>query len=75
MSRKRVRRWQRKLDGGTVYVTLHDDGQVRIRTDHPSNDPATEIAMAATVIRAFTSTYAEHGVKPKLNALTWRSDP
>lgn len=50
--RKLVKRVQRKAMGGTVYARVYDDGSVRIRTDHPSNDPAVEIAMAAAAIMA-----------------------
>jgi hypothetical protein len=75
--RKLVKRMQRKALGGMVYARLYDDGTVRVRVDHPSDDPAVEIAMTASVIRALQETYRNHGLPaPKLaGPLTWRSDP
>ncbi len=70
-----VRRWERKMDGGVVHIRLYDDGHVRVRTDHPTNDAAIEIAMAAKVIAALTDSMQAFGVEPQLGPLQWRSDP
>ena len=72
---KLVKRYQRKLYGGTVYIRLYEDGRVRVRTDHPSNDAATELAMAAAVLGPLTDSFRAYGIEPELGPVTWRSDP
>ena len=66
---------QRKAMGGMVYARVYDDGTVRVRTDHPSNDPAVEIAMTAVVIGALQESYRAHGMTMRIaGPLTWRDD-
>ena len=72
---KLLKRYQRKLYGGTVYLRLYEDGRVRVRTDHPSNDAATELMMAAAVIGSLGDVMRSHGIEPQLGPITWRSDP
>jgi hypothetical protein len=76
MTRRLVKRMQRKAMGGTVYARVYHDGSVRVRTDHPSNDPAIEIAMAAVMFRALQTTFQASGLDLRIaGPLHWRDDP
>ena len=76
MSRKLIKRFQRKALGGMVFGRIYDNGTVRIRTDHPSNDPAIEIAMAAVIIGVVREKGREVGVDYRVSGpLHWRDDP
>jgi hypothetical protein len=76
MTRRLVKRIQRKAMGGMVYGRVYSNGDVRIRTDHPSNDPAVEMAMAAYVIGLVRAFGKEKGVEFRVSGpMHWHDDP
>ena len=64
---KAVRRIRRKMLGAKVEVRLYEDGSMRLRVDHPSNDPGLEIAIAGSLISTL-------GARPS-GPMTWKDDP
>ena len=70
-----VKRMQRKLWGGTVYFRFYSDGRIRVRADHPSNDPATEMMMAAAAVAVVTDAHDGLGLRTEVGPLTWHDDP
>lgn len=75
MSKVLLRRFRRQLWGGRTDVRMYADGSARVWVDHPSNDPAIELAMGGAVVSMLRRIYAEHGVEADIGPIHWRDDP
>lgn len=72
MSRAMVRRIRRKMWGGRFDMRIYNDGHMRVRFDHPSNDPEVELAMAGAAIRLI---HEKVGDLVAVGPIVWRDDP
>lgn len=73
---KLVKRVRRQLMGGRYDMRIYDDGHIRARFDHLSNDPEIEMAMGGRLLKVARAVFAEHGLpEPILGPVTWRDDP
>lgn len=72
MKRTLVKRIRRKAMGGTFDVRLYSDNTMRVRCDHPSNDPEIEMAMAGRVLRLAREHF---GTGVRMGPVAWRDDP
>jgi hypothetical protein len=70
-----VRRVRRKMWGGRTDLRFYADGSSRIWVDHPSNDPAIELAMGGAILSALRDAMAEAGMPGKVGVIRWRDDP
>ena len=73
-----LKRSRRRLWGGVVDIrVLQGDGGliVRVRSDHPSNDPEVEMAMAGRVVSRFRSVFKDAGLEVVIGPMQWRDDP
>lgn len=72
--RKLVRRVRRKMWGGRLEMRIYDDATCRIRVDHPSNDPAIEMAMIGEVASLARSRFKDLGYELTIGPAQWRDD-
>ena len=72
---KLVKRIRRRMWGGKWECRIYDNNTVRIKVDHPSNDPEVEMAMAGASIRLARETFASYGLGIKVGPVQWRDDP
>ena len=75
MSKTLAKRYRRKLWGGRVDARIYTDGSVRFRVDHPSNDPAIELAMGGAVLSMARDIYAKLEIPFEVGAIRWNDDP
>lgn len=75
MSRQLVKRIQRKAMGGMVYVRIYDDGSIRARTDHPSNDPEVELEMLERLLHPIIEGFRQLGSAAQISHIAWNDDP
>ena len=73
--RRLIKRQQRSFWGGKVFIRYYSDGSIRVRCDHPSDDPGVEIAMAGATISILRNAMAGVGLDPTIGPLRWKSDP
>ncbi len=74
--RRVVLRTRRKVLGGRMDMRVYSDGSMRCRLDHPSNDPAAEMAMAGVIYSRIREVFRNLGMElPTLGPVTWRDDP
>ena len=67
-----MKRVRRKILGAAVEIRVRKDGTIRLKVDHPSNDPGTETMIAGLVMYAIQA-ISDLDWKP--GSLFWRDDP
>ena len=75
MSKKLVKRIRRKAWGGRLEMRVYDDNSCRVRFDHPSNDPAIEMAAVGAVAGMAHKVFASYGIEVTTGAMRWNDDP
>jgi hypothetical protein len=74
---KLAKRIRRRLYGAKFEFRIYEDGSVRCRVDHPSNDPGTEMALLGIVVAGLGKTFDALGIGPlrPTGPMTWKDDP
>jgi len=75
---KLYKRVRRKLpnNNGKAEFRIYEDGSVRVRVDHPSNDPGIEIMLAGMILHDFRIAGEALGIVLKPSGpLVWKDDP
>lgn len=74
---KLYKRIRRHLLGAKVEFRMYEDGAIRIRVDHPSNDPGFEIALGGLILQQLAKNWNAAGLGPLRLAgpIHWNDDP
>lgn len=76
MRKKLHKRIRRKRFGANVDVRIYEDGTLRIRVDHPSDDPGVEIGIVRQILEAMNRAGKDSGMKYETDGtFIWKSDP